>query len=101
MSLGCLLFFHFAFRLNELFPRWYVRMMYAALNVRPYFDPKSLNDSFWFLAVGYFNVILPNFIPSSCDATKTFWLRARAAKEQSSRAAKSPMVVSHNTEISL
>lgn len=93
-------FFHFAVRLNELFPRSNVRMMYAALNVRPYFDPKALNDSFWFLAVGYFNVILPNFIPSSCDATKTFWLRARAAKEQSSRAAKSPMVVSHNTEIS-
>lgn len=76
-------------------------MMYAALNVRPYFDPKSLNDSYWFLAVGYFNVILPNFIPSSCDAAKTFWLRARAAKDQSSRAAKSPMVVSHNVEISL
>lgn len=74
-------------------------MMYAALNIRPYFDPRSLNESYWFLAVGYFNVILPNFIPSSCDTEKTFWLRARSAKEQSSRAAKSPMVVSHNTEM--
>ena len=79
----------------------FLRMMYAALNIRPYFVPRPLNDSYWFLAVGYFNVILPNFIPSSCDVLRTFWLRARAAKDQSARAAKNPMIVSRSKEMSL
>ncbi|KAI0275009.1 hypothetical protein BC834DRAFT_965456 [Gloeopeniophorella convolvens] len=66
-------------------------MMYAAMNIRPYF-PKPAHNSYWFLAVGYFNIILPNFIPASCDVSKTFWHRARSAKEQSSRTATSPMI---------
>ncbi|KAI5897999.1 uncharacterized protein SCHCODRAFT_02610836 [Schizophyllum commune H4-8] len=67
-------------------------MMYSALNMRPYLlAEKALNQSYWFLAVGYFNVVLPSFLPA--DAAKTFWLRARAAKAQSTRAAKSPMLV--------
>jgi hypothetical protein len=69
------------------------RMMYAPINIRPYF-PKPAHDSYWFLAVGYFNVVLPNFIPASCDVSKTFWLRARKAKEQSSRTANSSMIMS-------
>ncbi|TFY76632.1 hypothetical protein EWM64_g7380 [Hericium alpestre] len=75
--------------------------MYAALNVRPYFVSRPLHDSYWFLAVGYFNVVLPNFISGSCDAEKTFWLRARAAKEQSARAAKNRMVVSRIREMTV
>ena len=67
-------------------------MMYSALNMRPYLlAEKALNESYWFLAVGYFNVVLPSFLPA--DAAKTFWLRARAAKAQSTRAAKSPMLI--------
>ncbi|THH04131.1 hypothetical protein EW146_g10256, partial [Bondarzewia mesenterica] len=46
-------------------------MMYAALNIRPYFVPRPLNDSYWFLAVGYFNVILPNFLPGACEVSRT------------------------------
>jgi hypothetical protein len=75
-------------------------MMYAAMNIRPYF-PKPVHDSYWFLAVGYFNVTLPNFIPSSCDVSKTFWHRARKAKEQSARAANSPMTRSRNREMAI
>ena len=77
-----------------------VRMMYAAMNIRPYF-PKPVHDSYWFLAVGYFNVILPNFVPASSDVAKTFWHRARKAKEQSSRAANSPMIRSRNREMAI
>ncbi|KAF8846056.1 hypothetical protein BDN67DRAFT_992998 [Paxillus ammoniavirescens] len=69
-------------------------LMYSALNLRPYFTVKSPHDSYWFLAVGYFNVVLPNFIPQSAELSSIFWHRARLAKEQSTRAAKHPMVVS-------
>ncbi|KAI9460527.1 hypothetical protein BJY52DRAFT_1203761 [Lactarius psammicola] len=75
-------------------------MMYAAMNIRPFF-PKPIHDSYWFLAVGYFNIILPNFIPASCDVSKTFWHRARKAKEQSFRVANSPMVQSRNREMAI
>ncbi|EIW87020.1 hypothetical protein CONPUDRAFT_116008 [Coniophora puteana RWD-64-598 SS2] len=67
-------------------------MMYSALNLRPYLEKRSLHDSYWFLAIGYFNVILPTFVPKGSPAA-TFWLRAHCAKEQSSRAVKSKMVV--------
>lgn len=70
------------------------------MNIRPYF-PKPVHDSYWFLAVGYFNVVLPNFIPASCHVSKTFWHRARKAKEQSSRAANSPMIQSRNREMAI
>ncbi|KAI0308149.1 hypothetical protein B0F90DRAFT_124131 [Multifurca ochricompacta] len=75
-------------------------MMYAAMNIRPYF-PKPAHESYWFLAVGYFNIVLPNFIPTSCDVSKTFWLRARKAKEQSSRVASSSMIQSRNREMAI
>jgi hypothetical protein len=67
-------------------------MMYSALNIRPYLlpDPES---SYWFLAVGYFNVILPSFLPRTCEDSKTFWYRAQKSRDQSVRAAKNSMVV--------
>jgi hypothetical protein len=70
--------------------------MYSALNIRPHFTVKPANDSYWFLAVGYFNVILPTFIPRSIDISSVFWHRARAAKEQTTRAAKCRMIVSRS-----
>jgi hypothetical protein len=72
-------------------------MMYAPINIRSYFQsyfPKAAQDSYWFLAVGYFNVVLPNFMPTSSDVSETFWHRARKAKEQSSRVASSPLIKS-------
>ncbi|KZT75031.1 hypothetical protein DAEQUDRAFT_720240 [Daedalea quercina L-15889] len=74
-------------------------MMYSALNLRPYFTPmKLVHDSYWFLAIGYFNVILPSFLPAS-DQEKTFWHRARLAKAQSTQTAKNKMVVSRTREL--
>jgi hypothetical protein len=70
--------------------------MYSALNLRPYLNATPGNDSYWFLAVGYFNIILSSFVPKCVDISSTFWLRAQSAKEQSTRAAKSPMVVSRS-----
>ncbi|CDO72966.1 hypothetical protein BN946_scf185007.g20 [Trametes cinnabarina] len=76
-------------------------LMYSALNLRPYFTvkPAAPWNSYWHLAIGYFNVILPTFLPSGTDAERTFWLRARQAKEQSMRAAKSPLVASRTHEM--
>ncbi|TFK90810.1 hypothetical protein K466DRAFT_484133 [Polyporus arcularius HHB13444] len=78
-------------------------LMYSALNLRPYFTKgpsSSMWNSYWYLAIGYFNVILPSFLPSDAASQEaTFWLRARQAKEQSTRAAKNPLVASRTQEM--
>ena len=85
------------------------RMMYSALNLRPYLTPApapslSLHPgdaSYWFLAVGYFNVVLPAFLlpPNGRDdegpdssARKTLFHRARLSKRQCVSAAKTPLL---------
>lgn len=69
------------------------RMMYSALNLRGYLVP--CDTSYWFLAVGYFNVVLPTFLPNAGTTTTrtTFWHRARSAKRQCVAAAKAPLLV--------
>ncbi|KAJ7235866.1 hypothetical protein B0H12DRAFT_1256838 [Mycena haematopus] len=76
-------------------------MMYSALNLRPVLTAsEGFDDSYWYLAIGYFNVVLPTFIPKSDrDVEQSFWHRARAAKNQSARAAKNPMLVSRSLEM--
>ncbi|KAK7064108.1 putative 15-O-acetyltransferase Tri3 [Favolaschia claudopus] len=76
-------------------------MMYSALNLRPVLTAgPSFNDSYWYLAIGYFNVVLPSFIPQSKeDMEKVFWHRARSAKDQSTAAARSPMLVPRSFEM--
>ena len=75
-------------------------MMYTALNLRPYLKAeKALNDSYWFLAISYFNVVLPTFIPQLGDMKSTFWLRARSAKKQSADAAKHSLIVARSIEM--
>ena len=71
--------------------------MYSALNMRrSLLADKHLNDSYWFLAIGYFNVVLPTFLPTSGDVTTTFWHRARSAKNQSAKAANNPFTISRS-----
>ncbi|KAL6310142.1 hypothetical protein BKA93DRAFT_722468 [Sparassis latifolia] len=77
-------------------------LMYAALNLRPYFTVKrpALWDSYWYLAIGYFNVVLPNFLPADQNRVEAiFWHRARQAKDQSTHAAKTPLVPSRTHEM--
>lgn len=76
-------------------------MLYSALNLRPYFTVKPSEpwNSYWFLAIGYFNVVLPNFLPADDQVESTFWYRARQAKVQSTQAAKNPLVVSRTHEM--
>jgi len=75
-------------------------MMYSALNMRPnLLADKRLNDSYWFLAIGYFNIVLPTFLPTSGDVASSFWHRARSAKTQSAKAAKSPFNITRCREM--
>ncbi|KAG8996935.1 hypothetical protein FRB93_000605 [Tulasnella sp. JGI-2019a] len=71
-------------------------MMYSALNLRPYLGPTD-TTSYWFLSVGYFNVILPTFLSASTEAS--FWHRARSAKAQSAKCVKSPLLVCRSQEM--
>ena len=75
-------------------------MMYSAINMRPYLmADKRLNDSYYFIAIGYFNIVLPTFLPKSSEITGTFWHRARTAKLQSTKAMKTPMALSRCREM--
>ncbi|KZS96050.1 hypothetical protein SISNIDRAFT_540130 [Sistotremastrum niveocremeum HHB9708] len=77
--------------------RWPI-MLYSAMNMRPYLPPlaaeQKLHDSYWFLAIGYFNIILPSFVPEGSSLEAIFWHRARSAKAQAAAAAKSQFLVS-------
>lgn len=58
-------------------------MMYSAANLRPLLPPAPEGmTTYWFLALTYFNVVLPAFLPSSVEA---FWNRARQVKAQVKR----------------
>ncbi|KZV77597.1 hypothetical protein PENSPDRAFT_7426 [Peniophora sp. CONT] len=65
-------------------------MIYSAMNVRPFLRPRP-HDSYMFLALGYFNIVLPSFLGQ--DEAKTFWHRARSVKDQISKAQKTPMLI--------
>ncbi|KAG8971144.1 hypothetical protein FRC05_011428 [Tulasnella sp. 425] len=81
-------------------------MMYTALNLRPYLLPSD--SSYWISALGFFNIILPSFLPSTSFSgykppwkalRSTFWHRARFAKAQSARAARHPMLATRVREM--
>lgn len=61
-------------------------MLYSALNVRSFL--KGEGD--WFhIAIGYYNVILPSFLPSTISATEAFWHRAGVVRKETSDVVKS------------
>jgi len=66
------------------------------------------DSSYWFLSIGYFNIVLPSFLPGSiCGGPeeqhpglqRTFWHRALCAKAQTSRYIKSPMLLYRSREM--
>lgn len=80
-------------------------MFYTAVNYRPYLPPPPPNSSFLFLAVGYFNVMLPSSLPTTTSPSsiglgahevlqKTFWNRARSVRAQSKEHLASKMLPS-------
>jgi hypothetical protein len=67
-------------------------MMYTALSLRPYLKPPPGGDdaSYWFLALGYFNVVLPSFLPASRDV---LWSRAKSVGRQTQKVLRSPFLI--------
>lgn len=76
-------------------------MMYSALNIRPWLKANDrLNQSYFFLCIGFFNIVLPSFMPSGAEAsTKIFWHRARSVKTQTAKIVKSPSLVARSKEV--
>lgn len=83
-------------------------MMYSAVNLRHLFSsmedmwqPSALHppfaqlESFVFLAVSYFNAVLPGFLPppERMSEAAVMWHRARSAREQLLRYSGTPMFV--------
>jgi hypothetical protein len=62
-------------------------MIYSALNMRPHMAPAPA--SFFHLAVGYFNIVLPSLAP--LPETDLVWLRAAQTKAQTQTAVRSPL----------
>ncbi|KZO95708.1 hypothetical protein CALVIDRAFT_482401 [Calocera viscosa TUFC12733] len=67
-------------------------MMYAAANLRPNFPP--LPESHFYLAVTYFNIILPSFVPRTLSTAQVLWMRSQSVKRQMASVVGSKMFVS-------
>ncbi|KAF7978336.1 hypothetical protein HWV62_967 [Athelia sp. TMB] len=72
------------------------RMMYTAVNLRSHLSPIDAS-TYWFLALTYYNIVLPSFLPAS---PAVFWHRARSAKAQTLRTTTSPYLVSRALQMS-
>lgn len=71
------------------------RMLYTAINLRPHLSPHPA-QTYWFLALTYYTIVLPAFLPSSADV---FWHRARQVKAQTRKTVSSPFLVSRALEM--
>lgn len=69
--------------------------MYTAINLRPHLS-KSASPTYWYLALTYFNIVLPAFLPTS---SAVFWHRARLVKSQTQYAVHSPFLVSRSLQM--
>ncbi|KAJ6572044.1 hypothetical protein B0H19DRAFT_675942 [Mycena capillaripes] len=63
-------------------------MLYTAINLRPHLAPQS-SATHWFLALAYFTISLPAFLPAK---NVGIWHRAQLAKAQMQHAARSPLL---------
>jgi len=85
---------------NVFAPETLPMMMYTAINIRPHLPIPPPPASFVFLAVAYFNVVLPTFLPSTSNLLPVFWHRARCVRLQKQKYLNSPMLVSRIQEMS-
>ncbi|KAF9551544.1 hypothetical protein CPC08DRAFT_715049 [Agrocybe pediades] len=65
-------------------------MMYTAINLRPFLSSHPTN-TYWFVALTYFNIVLPSFLPSTQEV---LWHRAREVKKQLRKMVDSPFLKS-------
>lgn len=73
-------------------------MLYSALNLRPYL--KGSGD--WYhIAIGYYNIMLPSFMPSTTTASDAFWHRAASVRAQTSKVVKSKFLAARSQLMAL
>lgn len=65
-------------------------MMYTAIDLRSRLQP-CLASSYWFLALTYYNIVLPSFPPAN---EKVFWHRTRSVKAQTKETLHSRFLLS-------
>jgi hypothetical protein len=70
-------------------------MLYTAINLRPHLSLHPA-PTYWFLALTYYTIVLPAFLPSSSGV---FWHRARQVKAQTRKTVGSPFLVSRALEM--
>ncbi|GAA5993870.1 hypothetical protein JCM5350_006826 [Sporobolomyces pararoseus] len=76
-------------KLNEKLPTNF----YSALNIRGSLEKNDKRD--WYhLAIGYYNIILPSFYPTSIPISDHFWHQALSVRTQTSKIVKSRLLKS-------
>ncbi|BGP28788.1 hypothetical protein JCM10296v2_000524 [Rhodotorula toruloides] len=76
-------------------------MLYSALNVRPFLKKETNPVDWYHIAIGYYNIILPSFLPTSISPASTFWHRCASVKSQTTRAVKTPFLASRTMLMAL
>ncbi|KDE08240.1 hypothetical protein MVLG_01506 [Microbotryum lychnidis-dioicae p1A1 Lamole] len=61
-------------------------MIYSALNMRG--NLTKADDDWYHIAIGYYNIILPSFLPSTISVERTFWHRSLVVRKQTSAVLK-------------
>ncbi|KAK1230651.1 hypothetical protein PQX77_006234 [Marasmius sp. AFHP31] len=65
-------------------------MMYTAINLRPFLLPHPAT-TYWFVALSYYNVVLPAYLPPT---PSVFWLRTQGVKAHTRKIVQSPFLPS-------
>ncbi|TFK35776.1 hypothetical protein BDQ12DRAFT_725811 [Crucibulum laeve] len=71
-------------------------MMYTAMNLRPHLSALHPTNTYWFIALTYFNIVLPAFLP---ETQEVFWHRARTVKNQIRNMIQSPFLKARALEM--
>jgi hypothetical protein len=75
-------------------------LIYTAISLRRHLAPISPLASRMSLALGYGNIVLPAFLPSSADPRAMFWLRARSVQAQMRKQTQSPLLLGRSQILS-
>lgn len=70
--------------------------MYTAVSLRPYLSALHPTNTYWFVALTYFNIVLPAFLP---ETQNVFWHRARSVKSQIRQMVQSSFLKSRAIEM--
>ncbi|KAF7377821.1 hypothetical protein MSAN_00205600 [Mycena sanguinolenta] len=74
-------------------PKTLPMLFYTAISLRRHLAAIAPLTSAMVLALGYGNIVLPAFIPSSADPSAMFWLRARSVQLQMRKQTQSPLLL--------